>query len=85
MMITVSLPPGPEDFREGRKVAGMSREQRPLCGCGHKTLIRGEVVDQARVTVPAEALSGGCEWHLRGGPASGGLGLGWGSVRNRIG
>lgn len=29
-----------------------------------------EVADQARVTVPAEALSGGCEWHLRGGPAS---------------
>lgn len=59
-----------KDFREGIKVAGMSREQRPLCRCDHKTLIRGEVVDQARVTIPAEALSGGCEWHLRGGPAS---------------
>lgn len=59
-----------QDFREGRNVAGMSRELRPLCRCGHKTLIRGEVADQVRVTILAKALSSGCEWHLRGGPAS---------------
>lgn len=48
----------------------MSREQRPSCRWGHKALIRRKEVGQARVTVPAEALSGGREWHLRGGPAA---------------